>query len=65
MSELDKDQIKFIENKVKELGTMEAVKKLYKFWKEKKCLVDRYAVKHAKKISLPEGGESHALENAN
>ena len=48
MAELDKDQIAFIENKVKELGNMEAVKRHYKFWREKKCLVDRYAIQFAK-----------------
>ena len=48
MEKLDKDQIYFIENKVKELGDMKAVKRHYKFWREKKCLVDCYAVQFAK-----------------
>jgi len=45
-SKLDDNQKTFIEKKVKELGTIDKVKKLY----DKDASVDKFAVKYAKKI---------------
>ncbi len=54
---LDQSQIDFIEKKVEELGTMEGVKRHYKFYKDRKCQVDRYAIKHAEHIDLPKASK--------
>ena len=43
---MNEDQIKFIEAKVKELGSIKAVKAHY----NKVCEVDKYANKYAKKV---------------
>jgi hypothetical protein len=47
---LDKDQRSFIEGKVKDLGSMEAVKKFYRL----DDAVSYFAMKTAKRLKLPE-----------
>jgi len=46
MKTLDKKQKKFINKKVKKLGSMAAVKTLY----NKDCEVDHYAIKMSRKL---------------
>ena len=43
---IDQDQKDFIKNKVRELGSVHAVKELY----FKDCLVDRWAIVYANKL---------------